>query len=323
MEICLYLEKMIRFMKKINHCYNENFSGGIGDFFKGSIYLYYWCLENNVEFTFNFHNHPVDNYLTSKFHYTDLPILDIESQPHLGKNLPWNQALQEKLFKIINSEYSEINISSFYHTVCEHPGKQRAFLNSYSIDQECCNFFKNNISFSDSVVKDTKEYIRSIPNYNIMHFRLGDGHTLEQNLKNVELPKNVQNNLNFFKFEQNFEKYVEIIEAEKKDNTILISDSNDFKKYVKEQKLKDVHILHEKSVHLCTKPSLLMFTDYQVKRSELNIYYTCMDLLLLSMSQNNTIYSFYPWGSGFSYWVSKIFNVPVRIKKLEAPRKEY
>ena len=82
----------------------------------------------------------------------------------------------------------------------------------------------------------------------------------------------------------------------------------------KVNKNKQIHIIHEKSTHTSYAPSTLTLTDFQNQDIEdEKLLYTALDVKILSESKNNVSYSVYDWGSGFVYWISKIFDVPCEI----------
>ena len=97
-----------------------------------------------------------------------------------------------------------------------------------------------------------------------------------------------------------------------------MSDSNDFKSYIEDTNTsKKIHVIHTKSTHTSYAPSTLTLTDFQnADIEEEKLMYTALDIKILSESKNNTSYSVYNWGSGFVYWISKIFDVSCRINTL-------
>ena len=50
------------------------------------------------------------------------------------------------------------------------------------------------------------------------------------------------------------------------------------------------------------------------------MFYVALDMKFLSCADKVYSYSVYPWGSGFSFWVSKIFGVDMENHPIEHNR---
>ena len=92
---------------------------------------------------------------------------------------------------------------------------------------------------------------------------------------------------------------------------ILMSDSNKLKAYVEELGLKEVYVVHNNSQHCSDNPGKLENVIFDEDKKASNMFYVALDMYLMSKSKYIYSYSVYPWGSGFCFWISKIYNIPI------------
>lgn len=304
----------------INSCLHENFSGGIGDFLRGSVFLCEAAIKHNRGFSLSFNNHPLGRHISSQNDTVRREqIVDLETYDYETVSKQWHRKLQEKLEYLI-SKHETLNISSFYHPVLhENYKKFIPYLNSYNIPVPCANYFLKNIEFSNSVKSYVHNFLFNLNIYNdfdVMHFRLGDMDSWGNKFENIDLPHYAKQNINFSKFNHKFEKYVEIIIKNQSRHTLVISDNNSFKKYLSTLNLKNVYTMHNNSIHSSKRPSVLIHTKNEIERNDEDLFYIAVDAYVLTLSQKNYAYSVYEWGSGLSYWISKVFNKKIEVYKI-------
>ena len=116
--------------------------------------------------------------------------------------------------------------------------------------------------------------------YNILHYRLGDGELVRKNESN------------------SLSEQLEHLQKNKEMNDVLISDSETFKNYAMKN-TNDINIFYTKAAHLGyeTNPSKIMDTLFE--------------LFLIVGAKKIKTHSVYPWISGFVYWIHKIYDIPL------------
>ena len=315
-------------LENLVSCYSKDFSGGIGDFFKGSTYLYEKLKNTNIKFSIDFSKHPLGKFIKGNcdIDYDDDKIVDIEKECNANNDgSPWSIRLNKIIANTINNtKDTSLYISSFFSEAFLVPNYQKnatLYLDHYTISESCSSFFRNNIKFHECV-EDLFKSI-SIDDYEVLHFRLGDRKilsNLNEEIKNF--PSNIQQSKNYKAFDHDYNYYYMValqhLKNSKRKNLIIMSDCNDFKSYItKINHHKNIHILHTQSCHTSYNPSTLYLAGFKNIDIDYNkLMYTSLDTKILSQSKANTSYSVYDWGSGFVYWISKIFNVPCRINTL-------
>ena len=307
----------------VTNCYTKKFSGGIGDFLRGSMYLYdLLCADKNVPVNIDFKQHPIGRFVLTMCPVSPTESIDLEIESEKTRAASnWSLHMKETLHNLINHTNKDLAISSFYHDALIIPNYEvnaKCYFKYYNPSDSCKRFFKHNIYF-DRTIEDLFNDLQ-ITDYHVLHFRLGDRHTVSNLDEQInKLPEFIQKNKNYIKYDHDYSVYHKIIKdylrKRKCKNLIVMSDSNDFKSYIEDtNKSKKIHVIHTKSTHTSYAPSTLTLTDFQnADIEEEKLMYTALDIKILSESKNNTSYSVYNWGSGFVYWVSKIFDVPCRI----------
>jgi len=318
-------------MSDIINCYHDRFSGGIGDFIKGSIYLYSRSVRYGIEVDMDWSKHPIGEFIYSdcSSNYDTKYVIDIEDLR--GKFLPnstknnmssWIDYIIESV--VTDKKYRPATLSSWYSNADENQGVDKIEqIKTFNIGKKCKEHIRKKINFSPKIDQIfNKQKLTS--SYGIIHFRLGDRHTLpniEQEIGKFQKP--ISENYNLKKFDHDYDYYYYLIKKEKKKNNlkkiIVMSDSNDFKKFIEEesQHNKDILVLHQNSAHTSNQPGLLKYTDFKKTVSKDQYKYTIFDLKCIINSTKNITYSCYNWGSGFIIWPSKLYDIPLEIKLLD------
>ena len=314
-------------MPKLVNSYHTEFSGGIGDFLRGSIYLHNRCQQNNIDFDIDFSCHPISEFIFSNYDqsYDTEFILDIE---HLylmrnnGKSPPnWIAEIEKVLnFIFLNMEQTkeDIIVSSYYIEVLKQPN----FLNhiqNYIVPISTKHYLQQNIKFSDEV--NSLFNALQLDDYSVFHYRMGDRSTLQNLSKELHtLPISIQTNYNLKEFQHDYLLYYLNIEqyiAKNNINTLIVmSDSNEFKQFINEQNNPKIKTIHTLSTHTCPSPGHLRYSSFKQELSRDQLLHTALDIKLLTQSKQNVSYSSYAWGSGFVTWISKIYDIPVKIEHI-------
>ena len=309
--------------------YSKKFSGGIGDFWRGSMYLYETLKNTSAKFHIDFKHHPIGEFIHTEcdINHQHDDIIDLEAESYLRKNdLPWSVNLNQTLADLINQcQENKLLVSSFFSNmllVPNYSSNAKVYQTYFEASEDCINFFRNNIKFNDMV--ENRFNNLNITDYEVIHFRLGDMQilsNLKEEINNYD--ESIQNNSNYRTFNHNYDQYYDKIEyhllSRNCKNIIVMSDCNEFKSYIlSKNKNPNIHILHTSSCHTSYAPSTLALTGFQnVDIAEDKLFYTALDVKILSQSKYNASYSVYDWGSGFVYWISQIFGVPCSMNSLK------
>lgn len=303
--------------KIVINTYYDDSSSGIGDYLRGCCYLSTLLHKHGVEFEIDFSRHSVGKYIERSCHRIHGEVFDTE-QHHKGtcvasdyianmkRNLVYK--LNEKTRKKTITIFS--NYSDFISIAPED--KANFELHGYAKD-----YMKHRLIFSKSV----KDYFKKfkIKDYDVMHFRLGDADILKQ--ENVKLNDNNVNTKTFnVDYQSCLDKIVGTVLLNGRKNTIILSDSNGLKEYVMNNVPKEykdfIHCLHTKSEHCSNNPGFVEGRVVNEKRKIDNMFYVALDMYIISQAKQAHSFSVYEWGSGFCYWTSKIFDVPLTLNSL-------
>jgi hypothetical protein len=236
---------------------NNNF-WGIGDMIRGLICVYQLSKKHNFNLIVDYQLHSIGELLNPiKHKYKD----------YILRNKDSIVFVQDAEKYILNNND---NLMYFFTNDYYNEG----------ITDECQTFIKNilmpNKKFKE-YINDTIKIYKVPSEYNILHFRLGDD----------LLVRNKQNN---------FTQLKELIRKVNGKNDILISDSKDFKNYIKN-----------------TYPNIFQF-DLEITHTGLNsntnsIRDTLFEFFIATTSQNIKSYSVYNHTSGFVKIAKEIYNV--------------
>jgi len=306
----------------INSYYDES-SSGIGDFLRGCCYLHKLFSDYGLDnFEIDFKHHQISHFIKSecKYKYKRKKIFDTEKHfkevantfnyfDNMKNNLNVSLSVSTKkswgLFK------KKIHIFSNYSDfIFKNPEDKL----KYVISDSTKKFMKSNIIFDKMV--DSKFEELGTKEYDIIHFRLGDYQILKDN--NIKIQDDHSNNINTTKFNTNYDRCLDlvikcIIDAEK--HVVLLSDSNSLKEYVvkniPQRYSSKLIVSHYDSFHCSNNPGFLdsIITDKTDKKNKM--FYVALDMKICTQAQKIVSYSVYPWGSGFTFWLAKIFNIPI------------
>ena len=164
-----------------------------------------------------------------------------------------------------------------------------------NIINDCNNFIKEMLKPSELLeelfVNKINEINIDIDNYIIIHLRINDNCFLNNDF---DLDKNVDNLVK--------EKIKIVIDKNCDQNILVLSNHNRYLQHLKNL-FTNIYITNNLPIHLGS------LDDNNIENK---IKDTLVDLLF--MSQAKQIYSFsqYAHGSGFSYEISKIYNIPIK-----------
>lgn len=298
---------------KIVNCYHEKCFSGIGDFFRGSIYLYQRCKDAKLNFSLSLSNHPISQHLKFKLEdgcdssvIDDIPFNFCNSDRSLGLS-KFSVLELDKIFDVLkNMQGGQKFIFSNYNEVLNvNPTNTMNHINSIKLNKDVCNWFKKNIYFS----KEIEEAVNGsliFQDFNVIHFRLGDTNSFAKSKIKSDIDKDY---------------FFSIINRQEKKNTIIISDNNDLKRIIMQNKDEisfPVFVPHLESSHTQNHTGV-----ESLEASDDSAFYTAFDLKVLSMASKVTGYSSYYWGTGFSCWVSKLLSIPFSCKPFMKQGKLY
>ncbi len=312
--------------KTIVNCYHSKTSSGIGDFLRGCLHLYEISEEFGFKVYISFFHHPIGKYITSTYNrnFPKKFIKDIyyETVEYHGKDYSLHSLKERFDYHLNQPNKNQVYISSMYaDQLFPEPGKTvKQQFEEYSPSKTVQKLARSNIIFSKSIKALAKQqmsmYNLKSKNYNVIHLRLGDFNVMQKEMKIED--KEILNQINFKHYNINYENLMQkCIKISKSKPTIIMSDSNDFKNYIDRQNIKNLIVMHQKSNHCSSQPGLIAHSDKKNKIDDNHLKYVVLDLHLMSLSQNIHSFSVYPWGSGFSYAIAKIYNIPLKIEILE------
>ena len=316
-------------------CYHPDFSGGIGDFLRGACYLQKLATQEGWKFYLDWQHHPIGRHISngilplpdySKSQVLDFEMLALTMQADMPMKVRYDTIIQRICDNVDSNSDQTIAVSSFHlpDLYEKHPLQATVEYPLSTSEQE---YLQKQICMSKEITDIYKlrniwnepQYVYRASNrqkYATVHFRVGDKETLPY-LTNYwnELDPKIQNNYNFQQPKHDFEDMYKLLEShinpDEYDYLVLLSDSNDFKEFVKEKKNDNILIIHTNSRHSASKPGLLRSTPYCTSSwTDFDLNCLCLDIETVLCAKKNYSYSTYIWGSGFSIWLSKIFNVP-------------
>ena len=263
----IYCKKMIKYViqaltVKASNRTEDNF-WGLGDIIRGTIKLYQLSRKYNFELILDKQHHPLSKYLINQDHkFLQMVQTNKNNIPFVGESENY----------ILKNQNNPSDVLIFFtNDKFNDP-----------ITPDCKDFIKKNltpnIEFLDYIIGK----IETIPftPYNILHYRLGD----EELVKNI---KNKNNKLTML---------VNHIIKNKTDeeNYILVSDSLELKKKVKESV--DIFMFDSKLSHIgCSN----------------DLKDTLFEFFIITNAKKIKTFSVYPWTSGFVKIANDIFDVPL------------
>ena len=275
-------------VKKIVNVYQPYYKDkvpapGLGDFIRGSYFLYQYCKILNKVFEVNMNYHMINTVLDNS--YNDIKLYYLENIEHSDIT---NYHTAENV-KNINLYIDVINKVNSYISKCkvDENGVLYVCMKPYPMFKitEERKFFRNIFKYNEIILNEMTINEIKEP-YNIIHIRSGDKHLIHNENISDEYIKNI----------------VKIIKENMKENmkknTILMGDSNDVKnKIIKE--IPSLHQLTNKISHMGEGVDVTLET---VKNNmiEFNIMSKASSIFSISMYQH---------GSGFSKWCAETYSV--------------
>lgn len=235
---------------------------GIGDLLRGAIKMFQLSKKLDFKLIMDIQLHPLSKYLKKQDH--DYESLILENKDNIPFIFPDNVENY-----ILENEDKDV-LFFITNDLYKEP-----------ITEECKSFIKNLLTMNEDFscyFEERKKEIK-MDTYNILHFRLGDREILEKN-------------------NRTYDNEFSILKNKLEKNDILMSDSLQFKKYVKEN-YSDIFIFDTNICHL----------GYCV---ELNsIKETLFEFFIITQSKKIKPYSIYHWTSGFIKIANEIYEVEI------------
>ena len=254
-----------------NKIANSGTRHGFGDKLRGSIFIYDYCYKNNINFkidaTDDISSEFLKNVVSSDYEIIkDKEILIAEQSP-------------TKTVETIQSELEKNDTIYLFTNVCNG-----GWPNVLSEHEKL--FAKFICEPKDDIMNDVNNKIKKLPeNFSVQHFRFGD------NVFGNDI--DINNKL--------FRKYFDLLVENKKPTDILFTNSNNFKKYVKDKlDIKTIDCDDE----LCEIAHIGHSND---KESVKNSF---IEFFILSKSKYIKTYSCFNWPSNFVQWPASIYDIP-------------
>jgi len=236
---------------------------GLGDIIRGTIKLYQLSKKMDFELVVDIQHHPISRFLKNT--NTKYSNLVKNNRNNIEFVLPGS------LENHIESSNKDI-ILMLTNDLCDEN----------DITEDCKEFIRNILTPSDFLNEymEIRKSELTQSEYNILHYRLGDGELVRKNESN------------------SLSEQLEHLQKNKEMNDVLISDSETFKNYTMKN-TNDINIFYTKAAHLGyeTNPSKIMDT--------------LVELFLIVGAKKIKTHSVYTWISGFVYWIHKIYDIPL------------
>jgi hypothetical protein len=230
---------------------------GIGDMIRGTIKLYQLCKRLNYKFIVDLQHHPIAELIELKNHeFFDFIKDKKEEIPFVFDTDEYIRNSKEEVLFFVSNNKIESDITS-----------------------DCKNFIKDLLTPNKKFLEYYNEKISSLKlsDYTILHYRLGDNELVRDN----------------FTIDYNF--YMNHLNKNKEENSILMSDSKKFK-----DKCKDSIIMIDTEIgHLGYHKDINKIRD------------TLVEFFIISKSRKIKTLSVNGWVSGFVDWIHKIYDIPL------------
>lgn len=295
--------------------YSPYFSGGLGDFLGGALYLKRLCEEKQIPFSLDFKHHPLGKHLRneneSSYDYHPMEIISISEL--CETDYPQMEQTVTGLVKTCNEPAF---VASFYfngiHEQLKNPQRLRAEKERIKLLKPEQVFFQHSLRVSEEVENRYHDFLSENQlkekEYALAHFRLGDRELLkEQNLS--------PESLRFLdEFEIDYENCIGRAQALKKAlgrSLVVLSDSNELKKKLNEAADTELVPSPTQSGHSVLRPGLLRLDRAVTNTSIDHCFDLALDIRIIQGSQSVTSFSNHFWGSGLPFWLSRIFDLPI------------
>lgn len=294
---------------KVINCFYDGSTSGFGDFLRGSLNLYGHCLSQGLDFDIDISCHRIRKFFKPR-KYSGCRYFNIhDCQKAANQNTHFLHASKAQFDGLLKEEPIPTKKFAFtnFHP-CLLAGDIINYLNKMPpIPRRIRNWFKNNLNFSDNIKQAVETELErkglKEGEFDVLHFRIGDTESYSENFEKSNLSPRYEQCYNICK--EHFEKNQKPI--------VVLSDSNDFKEFLQNQRNKNLNIFHLKSSHTQNQPA--DFEGY-IDYDDENLFYNVFDMAILSCANQVESYTIYYHGSGFAYWVCKIHDVPIKLKIL-------
>ena len=307
----------------VNSYYDKSASG-IGDFLRGCCYLHDLLAKNNIDFNIDYSKHSLGKYLHSKYKGDKKEIFDTEIE-NKHKTNPTNyfynmktnleKVLTVKPKKIWNIVREKIVLFSNFSNFVFMSDQEKKDL---TLTNDTKKFMKSNLLFCKEVEKTFKDF--NTKDFIVMHYRLGDYNIVKEHKISVATDDSNINTKDFnIDFDPMVDEVVEVI-LKSKSRVFILSDSNNFKEYLRDnipkRYMSKVLIPHLQSFHTSSNPGYLKNIVNKNTKKEEKMFYVALDMKICTESSKIISKSVYPWGSGFTYWISKIYDIPITCEQI-------
>ena len=255
----------------------EKTNHGFGDKLRGALFLYQYCNNNKINFELDATDDICGDFLKNVFSNDYDKIKD---KP-LTYFLYDDKSFDNMVDKIEEKLSTNNDIFVYTHAV------------PYDLSDDDKQFAKHICESTDEIKLEMNEKIKKLPtDFGIKHFRFED-----KVFKN-----DIDSN------DETFKEFYELLKSDYKQTDILFTNSNNFKKYAKEN-------LGIQTIDcddgLCKIEHIGESTD---KDSVKNSF---IEFSIISKASYIKSYSTYNWLSNFVKWPANIYNIPVENKRID------
>lgn len=255
---------------------------GLGDKIRCLVHIFLYCRKRGVNLVWDAHQHELGKYLK---HSKSEKAEEIVGKPQIFLNHALTLDVCEKM---LDDELAKQDTIYIYNAV----GSTSKF------DADTLEYIKWVLEPADDLKTEVDAKISALPaNYTIQHVRFKDT-VFEKGSKEAE---------------QSFEEFYQLLKKNSDEGKdVLLTNSTDFKKYVKETKQMQIKTVDcgEKE---CTSTHLggngMYNADDEAYRN------TLIDFYVMCGSAKIKTYTQYDWVSNFAHWAAEMKQIP-----LEAPQ---
>ena len=270
-------------LTKIVNVYQLNYtnykSPGLGDYLRGCFFLMQLSKLLKIDFDIDISNHPMSNYIISNNSTSKIEDINYNNiEFRIGLNNDKNKVL------FLNTLINKLNLitsETYYIFTNAFPcfkyttTEGRNFIKSRLIPNEIMNNYITNTLTTINLQKN---------DYNIIHIRTGDKYLINKEQLDPTLITKILGVIR-----QNIKPEI---------NYLILSDNNELKQIL--QKYNNFYVYIKKIEHI----------GGEGLQNNTTVINTLLDFYLMSYSKSILSLSTYSWGSGFSEYCSKIYDIP-------------
>jgi len=301
------VNRLKKHVKKIYHIYQEKYANnsnptGFGDFIRSCFFIIQFSIKYNFDYEILI-NHPIAEFLqnyASEYFNSKILNKSLNNTVHIFSDTNWTETIFDKQNNIQQFILSKQKYNLFIHYLCSLPIINNTIF-SYNIFFPIDNISLELIDKIKFIFEPSREIIQCVDetllyldlvknNFLVLHIRSGDSYLKGEN--------KIFNSL-YFEIIKN--EIIEIIFNNKDKSVLLIADNNEIK-----------YLLRDKFPHFKLYFKDITHLGEGVELEREKVKNTLLDFYLMSYA--TAIYSFtsYPHGTGFSYWCSKLYNIPYK-----------